>query len=367
MPRWLPTRRFGPIGIDVGLRSVKLLQLDSQAGRVLDAARCDLPPDGADDKDAPQRDRHLIELLRQAREGRRFRGRDAVLCLDWSDLLVQNIRVAKTVPVKTPAKTPPGRLELPELDRLVQQEAARRVPFSIAEAEIRYLEAADVRQGDSVMREVVLLACHRPALERKIDLIRRAGFRPAAVDVEPLALLRCYIRQSRREEDRRRRGMFVHVGYTNSLVVIAQGPDVLFVKYVDVGGRHLDEAVARHLKMSLTDAVALRRNNGDRRAEQQDPEIARSIGESVRPVVDRLAHELSLCVRYHSVTFRGQPLVQLVLGGGEATPSLVEAIGSRLDLKCELGDPLRLIDNPLETARKGQWDVAAGLALRGAI
>ena len=126
----------------------------------------------------------------------------------------------------------------------------------------------------------------------------------------------------------------------------------MFVKYVDVGGRHLNEAVARHLKMDLADAAALRRHNGDRRADQRDPEIARSIAESTRPVLGQLANELSLCLRYYSVTFRGLPLRQVVLGGGEATESLAEWLAERLDLPCELGNPLRSYGEALRGTRR---------------
>jgi type IV pilus assembly protein PilM len=118
--------------------------------------------------------------------------------------------------------------------------------------------------------------------------------------------------------------------------------------------------------MNATDAASLRRHNGDRRADQQDPEIFRSVAESTRPVFEQLVGELAKCVRYHSVTFRGQPLASVVLSGGEASAPLAEMLGSRLDVKCELGDPLRTFETNMAAARRGQWDVAAGLALRTA-
>src|SRR6185503_637383 len=121
--------------------------------------------------------------------------------------------------------------------------------------------------------------------------------------------------------------------------LIAQGDDLLFVKYIDIGGQHFDLAIARHLKMDLQEAISLRKHNGDRRAEMQDPEVSRSIAEATRPVVERLGGELAMCVRYHSVTFRGQPLVRLVLSGGEATQQLLESLSKQLDLKSELSDP----------------------------
>jgi len=138
----------------------------------------------------------------------------------------------------------------------------------------------------------------------------------------------------------------------------------MFMKYIDVGGRHFDEAVARSLNMNRSEAAALRRHNGDRRADQRDPEIARSIAESLRSPLDQLANELTMCVRYDSVTFRGEPLERVILGGGEASETLAEWLAPRLNLPCELGDPLRDYERPMRPGRAGQWDVAAGLALR---
>ncbi len=343
-------QRPSPIGIDLGSRSVKLIQFSADRTRVLDAVRWDLP-DGEPTK-PEQRWAQFGEALRQARHGRNFRGRDAVVCLGAPELFVQNVRVAKVLGA--------------ELERLVNQEAAARLTFPVAEAEVRYFEAADVRQGDTTKREVILLACHRPALDQLVAIVEAAGLRAAAVDVEPAAVVRCYSRQFRRDEDQQQRAMFAHIGGSDAVVVIAKGADPLFIKYIDVGGQQMDEALAQHLAMGLPEATALRRHNGDRRVDQQDPEVARSVAEAVRPVVERLANELSLCARYHSVTFRGQPLSRVVLSGGEATPALVEAIGTRLNLKCELGDPLRTYEIAVQAGRDGQWDVAAGLALREA-
>ena len=156
----------------------------------------------------------------------------------------------------------------------------------------------------------------------------------------------------------------IHIGHQRTAVVITQGDEMLFVKYIDIGGSHFDAAVARHLRMEPVEAESLRRHSGDRRAELQDPEVVRSVNEAIRSVVERLASELSMCVRYHSVTFRGQPLSRVVLGGGEATPQLAETLGKNLNLKCELSDPFRAFSLQRDVGRRGLWDVAAGLALR---
>jgi type IV pilus assembly protein PilM len=354
MVRWIGRKQYGPIGVDLGSRSVKLVQLSADRSTLIASARWDLPNgstlDASGEENPEQFSAELAKAVRSARESRDFRGRDAVICLGSRELFVQNVRLTPSTETS--------------LETSVHQEAASRLPFSVAEAEIRFLQAGDVRQGDLTRREVIMLACHRPVLKRTLETVEAAGLRPVVVDIEPSALLRCYAAQFRRDEDRQQRAMFVHVGTSNTAVVIAQGADPLFVKYIDVGGSHLDHAVARHLKIELSDAASLRRHNGDRRADQQDPEVASSVATAVRGVIERLTQELSMCVRYHSVTFRGQPLVRLVLGGGEASETLLDVLQKRLDMPCEIGDPLRLYNDTAPGGQRGQWDVAAGLALR---
>jgi type IV pilus assembly protein PilM len=354
MIRWAPHRRFTPIGVDVGSRSVKLVQFTADGSRLVDAARVDIAPPSdaqpATEQHAAQYAERIAAAVAKARAGREFRGQDVVLGLTDRELFLQNIRVA--------------RAEGPDLDRLVMQEAAGRIPYNVGETEIRYLEMSDVRQGDQTLREVVILACHRPVLERVLSICPLAGLRPVAIDVEPCALVRSYAAQYRRDEDRSQRALMIHVGYHSTAVVISKGEEPLFVKYLEIGGQHFDEAVSKHLSMELPDAATLRRNTGDRRGDMQDPEIASSIAEGIRGVLDRLTNELSMCIRYHSVTFRGQPLTRLVLSGGEAGPQLLDALSKRLTLKCELSDPLRNHSPPVHVGRRGQWDVAVGLALR---
>lgn len=349
MISWLGKHRAGPIGVDLGVRSIKLVQFSSDRSRLIDACRWELPP-VLPNTTFEQHVARWTDGMSKALEGRSFRGRDVVVCLGDRQLFLQNVRVPREMGA--------------QMHRLVAQEAAGRLPFGVDEAELRFVEAADVRQGDATVREVIVFACQRAVLNQTLQLVESAQLNPVAVDVEPAALARCYAAQFRREDDKNERSLIVHFGYSRTAAVIAQGPEMLFVKYIDIGGAQLDASIARHLKMDAGEATLLRKHNGDRRSDMQDPEVARSVAEASRPVIERLSGELAMCVRYHSVTFRGQTLARLVLGGGEATPQLLDALGKHLDMKSELSDPFRAFPTAPNLGRKGQWDVAAGLALR---
>jgi len=345
----LSTKRAGPIGIDIGSRSVKLVQLSSDRTRLQDISRWDFPAACGDDETGLQKQR-LVECIRQAREGRSFRGREAVVCLTDEQLFLQNLRLPKasTVPVQDQIRT----------------EIASRMPFPLEESEVRHIETADVRQGEDVLKEVLVLAAQKSAIEQVLTTVEAAGLRPLALDVEPAALARSYASQFRRDEDQQQRSLLVQIGFGRTIVVVAQNDHLMFVKYVKVGGKDFDQAVAGHLGTTLLDAANLRRQSADRRAEQQDPEIIRTVTEAIRTPLKRLLDEVAMCVRYHSVTFRGQSLARAILSGGEATAVLASEFEQRLNVPTSVSDPLRAFPTDLDVGRRGQWDVALGLSLR---
>src|SRR5215510_7547239 len=109
MFNWLSRRRFSPIGIDIGARSIKLVQFSGDRSRLVEAARVELSP--LPEQATPeQQTTRIAEGLRRGLQGRDFRGRDVVSCLSYRQLFLQSLRVAKQAG--------------PQLDRLVAQEAA---------------------------------------------------------------------------------------------------------------------------------------------------------------------------------------------------------------------------------------------------
>jgi type IV pilus assembly protein PilM len=214
------------------------------------------------------------------------------------------------------------------------------------------------------LKEVLVLATQKSAINKVLETVEAAGLRPLALDIEPAALARSYASQFRRDEDQEQRSLLVQIGYGRTIVVIAQHDHLMFVKYVEIGGKDFDQAVASHLGITLLDAATLRRQSDDRRAEQQDPEISRIVTEAMRTPLKQLLDEVSMCVRYHSVTFRGQTLARTLLSGGEATALLARELDNRLGIKAQVSDPLRAFPTHLDRGRTGQWDIALGLSLR---
>jgi type IV pilus assembly protein PilM len=225
---------------------------------------------------------------------------------------------------------------------------------------------------------VILMAVPVERIRSHLDMLAEARLRPLHIEAEPLALFRAYQRFLRRAADESHVSVIVDIGLACTRVVVARGATTILVKTVGLGGHKLNESVAKELGLNYEEASHFRRRLGDQKSPQdlagsQDAgeRVEWSVLDAIRGQAEELAREISLCLRYCSVTFRGLRPAQMTLTGGESyDPALVKLLDEGLDFECVMGEPLRGVD--LGTAAMGsdrrglltEWSVAAGLALR---
>ena len=102
---------------------------------------------------------------------------------------------------------------------------------------------------------------------------------------------------------------------------------------------------------------------------KKDP-VRQAVFDATRSTMEELGREIGLCLRYYSVTFRGQRPGKLRLLGGEAAdPMLLGVLNAALSLPAEAGRPLFSVDTSRMEAidRMGymsEWALAFGLSLK---
>ena len=362
-------KSHGPIGVDMGTRCVRMVQLAHHGNDYrVHAAQArwltggTLPLAGGDYWQAAER--AISDMLSTGG----FGGRTAVTMMPAGQVQHQNLRL--------PA------MPIDERDAAVRWEAAGRIQFDGKPAEIQYFDAGEVRQGDERRQEVILLAAPTDAVDAHVQTLVDAGLRLQAIDVSAGALARfACAADAQADAAGDAVHMIVDVGYSASKVVVASAGRVLFFKVIDIGGQYLDQAVAQRLNLSVEQASELRRSaesgNSDAASanklfgiEHLD-QVVEAMREAVRPAFAQLAKELSLCLRYYSVTFRGTRPEAVQLVGGEAVRQ-----GMAAQLQAEVGLPVRVADvhgvlggQTLPDAIAGDgnpaaWATAIGLALR---
>lgn len=339
-----------PIGIDIGTRTIKLAQTNRRGDRLLDAVRWELPYPEQDEQGRwVDNTSEIIECLKTAVAGRQFQGRRAVYCLGADQLRILNVRLANTEPG--------------EIGRAIRAEVASRLNFSVHEAEIRRIELPDgVNEG---VREFIVFVCHRKAITRIIRIAEAIDVEPVAIDIEPMAVLRSTRVIRRRQQDLSERFIYLNIGYSHTLLSIFEGDCPLFIKYLPFGGARFTMSLANWLGVSFEEAHEMRRNNDDRPIERRDPEVNQTILTAMRPTLEGMLAEIAMCIRYHSVSFRGKALSRLIVGGGEANSDMLRLLSQSFPQEVVRSQSIATTGNH-RPDRGGQWDVAIGLSLKKA-
>ena len=348
----LTRNRLSPLGLSVSRTTASLVQLSGSAAafELRTAVQCPLPAvEGAEPDVA---DRAVAETLRTMVNDHHLRGRGVVSCLAADELIVETVRLPQLPPE--------------EIARAVHWEASERLSIPVEQAEVRYLVAGEVRQENTVKQEVILVACPRDLIRRRLKILETAGLMPVGLDIEPCAFLRSLQRAQAAAETVRT--AYLYCSESGSTVMFAEGRRILFLKSIPLGGRHFDDAVSQTLGIDRNDARQMRSEVFGARMLDGENEVHRSIIESLRPCFEAIIEEMELCVRYHKVTFRGRPLDGLVMSGSESAPWLAEYFCERVALPCRAVTPLDgvpgLTSSSTVQQRCGRWATPLGLAMK---
>jgi len=375
----LPRRsRCGPIGLDVGCDGIRMLQLVRRGHRlsVQWASRWHFPRGASEGgEDDPQRLRAAVRAVTEMLRDGGFRGREVVSCLRAPELSIKNVRLP--------------HMPEHELANAVIWEGRERFGFEVGPDRLHYINAGEARQGAEVRDEIILLGARKETVDRHLEMLSAMRLRPAHIDTEPTALFRAYRRLLGPDADPSAIRVVVDVGLGATKIVVFKTETIVLIKTLDLGGRRLNESVAKELGLSYAEAAHLRRRSRRRAAAGEQggraetdtggPADAPTTGEpdwpvfdAIRGQVEALAREVALCLRYCSVTFRGLRPGTITLTGGEAyDPAVRKVLSDHLGCECLLGRPLDGIDvGEVDLCGEGEsagteWSIATGLALRG--
>jgi len=345
-----------PIGLDIGHSAIKMVQLvaGGDGVRILAADRAAVELDDAQGYDA-QREviTHTVQDL-LARN--RFRGREVVSALPPNRLRITSLRLAEA--------------EMFQAERTLRKEAAHRFGLDPREDAINYILAGNVRQGDELKNEFILFATDDETIRNHIALLEGAGLQPRGIDAGPCALFRNFDRTMRRQEDRERTIIFIDVGHRYTIVVFGRAGEICFVKQMAFGAARFAEDIAAKLAITTADAESLRHKmqNG----ESVDAATRRTVVDTLHATAEQLAAEISLCLRYYTVTFRGKRVERAVLaGGGVHETTLLDVMKHHLAIDTRIAAPFRGFDTtPTDAQSDAQglsadYALAVGLSLKG--
>ncbi len=392
MAGWkLKTRSLQPIGLDIGHNSIKMIQLAISEEHISVLAANKVRFKAGMNSDEEARRSFVVSAVKRVLAEGKFRGRNVVSCLPNDKLKITSLRLAET--------------ETDGIEQALKKEAGQRFGLDPEKDTIDYLVAGDVQCGDEIRNELILFAASDETIRSHIALLEDVRLRPVAIDTVPGALFRSFKRSRRREEDKEQTVVFVDVGSRFTTVVFGRGGEISFTKQIPIGGEKFNSEIASKLGVSIDEAEMLRAKlqmesaikaemslgvpqssppGGDNpvsilQAGQDgnalDTSTQQVMVDAIGGAAEELAKEISLCLRYYTVTFRGKHVERAVFSGGEAYERiLLNVLRRHLTAKIEVAQPLKgldILDNAnvnFDNNRRDllcEWAVAMGLSLKG--
>jgi type IV pilus assembly protein PilM len=329
--------------------------------------------------DEQSRRSFIVSAVKRMLTRGNFQGRNVVSCLPSGKLKITSLRLPET--------------ETDEIENALRKEVAQRFGLDPDKDSMDYVIAGNVRQGDEIKNELILFAIDKETIQDHIKMLAEAGLKPLAIDTIPCALFRSFERSLRRQEDRNCTVVFVDVGSRVTTVVFGRDGKISFVKEIPIGGEKFNQEVAAKLNINIGEAEVLRdalrmerglsmpkpdsiTQESSVNGQEMDASTRQVMVDAVSAVVEELAREISLCLRYYTVTFRGKRVERAVIAGGGAYEDILLSVLRRhLTVEIEVAQPLRGFDLSskrtnlnFDSDRRGflcEWAIAVGLSLKG--
>ena len=340
-------RRERTVGLDIGSGFTKAAVVDHSGGtprlvRFAVTPNPPTPPQGEAPDPGPAAD--VIATMFE-REG--LSAGDVVIGLGGRDVVSKRIEV--------------DRMDEDEARRVLPWEAEQHVPFDMESVQMDFVVVDP--EADRRRMSVLLAAAKIEWIESRISLLRRAGLRPAVIDVDAYALHNAF--EANHPDAMEGVAALVDIGTTTTTINVLE--DGLPVLTRDLGfgtGTLLGDLERDHALTADRAASALRGEAGI----LPPSGLSDFLADRTAPVADGIERTAKLLEREDI----GLGIARVYLcGGGAGIPGLAEVIGDRLGVETRIANAIErvqagsdVVDEPSLRELSPMLMLAVGLALR---
>lgn len=338
------------VGLDLGSSVVKAVEITLEGPEpvVTGFARVEIPAGGSQAE--------AVEAL--WREGK-FRTRRVVTSVAGQAVVVRYV--------------PMPRMSEGELRQAIRFESDKYLPFDLDEVSLDFQvldqlspAAQGSGEGGAGSMMVLLAACKKDAIDKRLSSVIGQGLLPVAIDVDLFAIANawelCGVPTMESDTGETTAIALVDVGAVRTSINVLCNGETCFSREINIGGSDMTQAVARRLGVEPFEAEAIKRAS-----DSHEPEV----NSAIAPVLEDLVSEISLSLDYveHHSGVRVDEI--LLSGGGVLAPGASGYIEQATARRTRTWNPLegmRVDAGRVDVEELEAWAptlaVAVGLASR---
>jgi len=348
------------LGIDIGISSIKLVQLKRKKGRAVLETYGELSLGPYAGLEAGRSTNMTVEQLSQAvidiiRESNATTNKSAI-SIPFGSSLVSFIKLPKA--------------EDKQLAQMIPLEARKYIPVPISEVSLDYLvipknESTASEYQNSVEKpeektvDVLLVVIHNDAMERNKEITRQAKLETTFSEIEIFGSMRSVLEVGTAPQ------MIIDFGANSTKIYIIERGILRASHMVSRGSQDITLAISKSLGISIEDAEKMKRDRGLLKKDSDEMDT----NEITSLTLDYIFSEVSrVLLNYQKKTERNVSKVFLT-GGGVLLKGFREKAEKAFNVPVILADPFSKVEFPafLDSILKQagpSFSVAIGLALR---
>lgn len=334
------------VGIDIGSRSVKVVELEKQGAKhVLKGSGIvgysGIPiEDVGGEKELSQ----LAVIIKKLFNEAKISKSEVVLSLPEKQVFTRVI----SFPM----------LSDQEIDSAVKWEAEQYVPIPSSDAVTNHMiiERRETATPPEVL--VLLVATQKKIVEKYVSLLNMAGLSAAAIESELIAVTRSLAPIDQTV-------MLVDLGATSTDIGISRNGNLVFSRSIPTAGDALTRAVAQNIGVEGPQAEEYKKTYG-----LNQEQLEGKVKQALDPVFKMILDEIKKALHYYQSEEKGTKPTQIIItGGSSGLPGLIPMLSTQLNTEVIVGNPFAKITVEPEVLKQianytPLYSVAAGLALR---
>lgn len=339
------------VGLDIGTRFVKAVQLTEEGGRMT------VTEFGIEPVEQPEQPEPAIQNLFRRKS---FKGNKRVnLGVSGRSVFVRYV--------------PMPKMSEEELVNASKYELGKYIPIEVDEVIHDCKKLEEPGEGDTEMK-VVLVAARKAFVDKRIELVDRVGLYPNIIDVECFALGNAYEKIKMQTAEPLPEGVpyqggggcvaIVEIGAAKSNVVILNNNVCQFTREFYKGGDDMTDVLGKKLNCDSATAEALKRDAKDE---------AIKVQAAIEDVIDDICQDAKISIDFFENQNDMTVDEVLLTGGSCGVMGLKDAMERMIGKPLEIWNPIEKFPmalNPQSEAelRASAWQcgVALGLAVRDA-
>ena len=337
LARFMNPRPSAIIGMDIGTRFIKMASVSLRQNRPkLQQLRIIERPHTTLSEDWFQDTSSTAEWLRQEISVAGISAGPVVAAINGRMVFMREI----TFPF----------MKQEELREAVRWDIEKYVPFP---PDSYYYDFAVLKECLETMEiDVFLVAAPKRIIDGIADVLQKAGLKPMAIDIEPLAIYRTM--------ENAENSLLVDIGAELSHITIFQDGAPVLTRMIQLSGNRFTERIMESIGMDRTAAESMKR--------AALPELQPHVNQ----FASELASEIHRTVDYFQAQNKQVKLERVFLsGGGTKLLNLPQQLEQEVDLAVVVHDPFTSLEIDDSFDRQyiqtvaPQMAAAVGLALRG--